>query len=44
MPHNGRCRSQLVPDGLEIVKDYRIVKDRHAKTGVKSSQSGNPSH
>jgi hypothetical protein len=25
------------------VLDYRFVKDRPAKTGVKSSQSGNPS-
>jgi hypothetical protein len=26
------------------VKDYRFVKDCPAKTGVKSSQSGKPSH
>jgi hypothetical protein len=29
---------------LVNVKDYRIVSDYPAKTGVKSSQSGNSSH
>jgi hypothetical protein len=31
----------MVPDN---VKDYRFVRDYPAKTGVKSSQSGNSSH
>ena len=29
---------------LDNVKDYRFVSDCPAKTGVKSSQSGNSSH
>jgi hypothetical protein len=29
---------------LDSVKDCRFVSDYPAKTGVKSSRSGNPSH
>jgi hypothetical protein len=29
---------------LDNVKDYRFVRDHPARTGVKSSQSGNSSH
>jgi hypothetical protein len=35
------CRYRVV---LDSVKDHRIVSDYPAKTGVKSSQSGNSSH
>ena len=35
------CWYRMVPDN---VKDYRFVRDYPAKTGVKSSQSGNSSH
>ena len=35
------CRYRMV---LDSVRDYRIVRDYLAKTGVKSSQSGNSSH
>jgi hypothetical protein len=31
----------MAPD---IVMDYRFVRDYPAKTGVKSSRSGNPAH
>jgi hypothetical protein len=34
------CWYRMVPDN---VKDYRFVRDHLAKTGVKSSQSGNSS-
>jgi hypothetical protein len=41
MRQSGRRRGLLVPDS---VMDYRFVRLYPAKTGVKSSQSGNSSH
>jgi hypothetical protein len=40
MRQSGRRRGLLVPDS---VMDYRFVRTYPAKTGVKSSQSGNSS-